>query len=112
MFCMNCGQQLPDGAKFCMQCGTPQGAIAPGKAIGSEALQMNENRTFVPAMCPNCSAHMKVDSSTKIARCDACGTECLVQDAIKALNVKGNVQVGNATITINGVSTDSLLQRV
>lgn len=112
MFCMNCGQQLPDGAKFCLQCGTPQGAIAPGKAVSSEALNLYDNRTFVPAMCPNCSSHMKVDSSTKIARCDTCGTECLVQDAIKAFNVKGNVQVGNASITINGINTDSLLQRV
>ena len=63
-------------------------------------------------MCPNCSAHMKVDSSHKIARCESCGTECLVQDAIKALTVKGNVQVGNATINVNGTNTESLLQRV
>ena len=63
-------------------------------------------------MCPNCNAHMKVDSSSKIARCEACGTECLVQDAIKALNVKGNIQVGNATINVTGTNTDSLLQRV
>lgn len=29
MFCMNCGQQLPDGAKFCMNCGLPVGAVSP-----------------------------------------------------------------------------------
>ena len=28
MFCMNCGQQLPDGAKFCNKCGTPVGAVS------------------------------------------------------------------------------------
>lgn len=28
MFCMNCGKALPDGAKFCMYCGTPLGAAA------------------------------------------------------------------------------------
>ena len=67
--------------------------------------------TFVPAMCPNCSAHMKVDSSTKIARCESCGTECLVQDAIKTLNVSGTVHVGSATINL-GFNTVSLLQRV
>lgn len=33
MFCMNCGQQLPDGAKFCKNCGKPQGAVSPTKTI-------------------------------------------------------------------------------
>lgn len=112
MFCMNCGQSLPDGAKFCLNCGTPQGAVSPTGNAPSGTINLDGNRTFVPAMCPNCNAHMNVDSSSKIARCDACGTECLVQDAIKTLNVKGNIQVGNATINVNGTNTDSLLQRV
>ncbi len=111
MFCMNCGQQLPDGAKFCLQCGTPQGAISSTGTTQAENINLDGNHTFVPAMCPNCNAHMKVDSSSKVARCEACGTECLVQDAIKALTVKGNIQVGNATINVNGTNTDSLLQR-
>ena len=29
MFCMNCGKTLPDGAKFCKFCGTPQDATLP-----------------------------------------------------------------------------------
>ena len=74
-------------------------------------MNYDEMRTFVPAMCPNCSAHMKVDTSTKIARCESCGTECLVQDAIKTLNVSGTVNVENATINL-GANTSSLLQRV
>ena len=28
MICLNCGRQLPDGAKLC-QCGTPQGTVSP-----------------------------------------------------------------------------------
>lgn len=112
MFCMNCGQVLPDGAKFCLNCGTNQGAVSPNASSRTETINLDGTHTFVPAMCPNCSAHMKVDSSSKIAHCDACGTECLVQDAMKALTVKGNVQVGSATINVNGTNTDSLLQRV
>lgn len=111
MFCMNCGKTLPDGAKFCKFCGTPQDAVAPTAPSNSESINLDGSHTFVPAMCPNCNAHMKVDSSSKIARCDNCGTECLVQDAIKALNVRGNVQVGNATINVNGTNTESLLKR-
>ena len=112
MFCMYCGQQLPDGARFCLQCGTPQGAVSPTGTTQAETINLDGAHKFVPAMCPNCNAHMKVDSSLKIARCDSCGTECLVQDAINALTVKGNVQVGSATINVNGTNTDSLLQRV
>lgn len=112
MFCMNCGQQLPDGAKFCMTCGTPQGSVSPKKPVNSEPVAINDKRIFVPAMCPNCNAHMKVDSSNKTARCETCGTECLVQEAINNLSIRGNVQVNNATINVNGSNTESLLKRV
>ncbi len=112
MFCMNCGQQLPDGAKFCLNCGTPQGAVSPTGTTQSETINLDGMHTFVPAMCPNCNAHMKVDTTSKVARCDTCGTECLVQDAIKTLTVRGNIQVGNATINVSGTNTDGLLQRV
>ena len=29
MICLNCGQQLPVGAKVCLNCRTPQGAVSP-----------------------------------------------------------------------------------
>ena len=112
MFCMNCGRTLPDGAKFCKFCGTHQDAVTPTAPVHSEPINLDGTHTFVPAMCPNCNANMKVDSSSKIAHCNSCGTECLVQDAIKALTVRGNVQVGNATINVNGTNTESLLKRV
>ena len=114
MFCMCCGQGLPDNAKFCMKCGTPAGEVSP---IGSTT-NNSDNRAFVPAMCPNCNAHMDVDPLYKIARCKSCGTECLVQDAIKALpvngsiKVEGDVQVGNATINVGGNNVDGLLKRI
>ncbi|MBO4929263.1 MAG: zinc-ribbon domain-containing protein [Clostridia bacterium] len=31
MFCANCGAQLPEGAKFCGKCGTPQGGVQPAQ---------------------------------------------------------------------------------
>ena len=34
MFCMNCGKALPDGAKFCMYCGTPLGAAPAPAPVG------------------------------------------------------------------------------
>jgi hypothetical protein len=108
---MNCGQSLPDGVKFCYSCGTSLAELSSVTA-DSKKTKLDEEKAFVPAMCPNCNAHMKVDSSLLFARCESCGTECLIKDAVKALNVKGNVQVGNATINIYGTNTESLLQRV
>ena len=112
MFCMKCGEQLPDGAAFCMKCGTPLGAVSPTVTTQAETINIDGAHTFIPAMCPNCNSHMKVVPSYKLARCPSCGTECLVQDAIKTLSVKGNVQVGSATINVSGTNIDSLLQRV
>lgn len=112
MFCMNCGQELPAEAKFCLNCGTPQGAVSPTGSANSNSVFADSSHAFVPAMCPNCSSHMKVDSASKIARCNCCGTECLVQEAINTLTVRGKVQVGSAMININGTNTDSLLQRI
>ena len=37
-FCMNCGSQLPDGSRFCGNCGSPQGEVAPApQAMGGQA---------------------------------------------------------------------------
>lgn len=30
MFCINCGTKLPDGSKFCSECGTNQELISEG----------------------------------------------------------------------------------
>lgn len=100
MFCMNCGQQLPDGARFCLQCGTPQGEVKPVAAPNPEPPKSVNEPTLVPAMCPNCGAHLRVDPSYKLARCGACGTECLVQNAIQTLNVSGSVNVVHSGVVI------------
>lgn len=112
MYCFNCGQQIPDGSRFCSTCGTPQVHTSADGTTSAETVNIDGTHSFIPAMCPNCNAHMNVNSVAKIARCEACGTECLVQDAIKTLNVRGNVQVSNATINITGTNANSLLKRV
>lgn len=37
----------------------------------------------MPAVCPNCSAPMKINTSERVARCGSCGTECLVQNLVQ-----------------------------
>ena len=53
MFCMNCGKALPDGAKFCMYCGTPLGAAGcclPGrKYLSCDTLYPGGAYTETPA---------------------------------------------------------------
>ena len=36
-FCMNCGNQLPDGSRFCGNCGAQQGAAAPAAPAAATA---------------------------------------------------------------------------
>ena len=38
-FCMNCGSQLPEGSRFCGNCGTPQTASAP--VVNGNMMQKN-----------------------------------------------------------------------
>ena len=103
MFCMNCGQQLPDGAKFCMSCGTQLGEVLP---TNPQSVNTIAKPSFVPAMCPNCNARLNIDPSYQMARCGSCGTECLVQDAINRLNISGSVNlVHSGSVVHSGTVT-------
>lgn len=66
MFCQNCGIQLPNGAKFCYECGT-----RVGKSI------------LVPAKCTNCNANLQVSKNLEAAICPYCGTPYIVEKAIQ-----------------------------
>ena len=53
-FCMNCGTQLPDGSRFCGNCGTPQGAMeaAPVNTMqqGGMPVRGMQQQTLAPNM--------------------------------------------------------------
>ena len=110
MFCMNCGTELPDDAKFCLQCGQKQGSDS-----GSDSMIINGGTTkLVAAQCTNCNAPLEVDSSKEAAICPFCNTPYIVSQAINNYNVKmnGNMNIANATINIDGGSSISnLLKR-
>ncbi len=112
MFCMNCGQTLPDGAKFCKFCGTPQDAIAP-VATAPSTINVDQSTKLVPGTCTNCGASLQVDPSLQAAICPACGTPYIVQQAINSFNISsiGSISVGNAVISIPGGSAENLVKR-
>lgn len=65
-FCMNCGKQLPDGAKFCLECGTKLGDINAEQAPKRETTY--EGTIY---KCPNCGDILDAYESV----CESCGYE-------------------------------------
>lgn len=64
-FCMDCGQEMPEGAKFCLNCGTPAGEVR----VGTE----NRKITYDGELhkCPNCGELLK----SFVTNCPSCGYE-------------------------------------
>ncbi|MBR0149084.1 MAG: zinc ribbon domain-containing protein [Lachnospiraceae bacterium] len=103
---MKCGQELPDGAMFCFKCGTPIGTL-----MGSMS---NDTTKLVPAKCTGCGAPLKVNPEEKTAKCEHCGNEFIVQEAINNYNISttGNVNISGSNITIkSGPDVESYLYR-
>ena len=61
-YCMNCGKQLPDDAKFCVDCGTP---------VKEERQTKRVEQAGTVYKCPNCGEVL--ESMTAV--CPACGYE-------------------------------------
>ena len=112
MFCMNCGQTLPDGAKFCKFCGTPQDDVSPATTAPS-AINLDQSTKLVPGTCTNCGASLQVDPSLQAAICPACGTPYIVQQAINNFSIGsiGNISVENAVFSIPGGNAENLVKR-
>lgn len=64
-FCMNCGQELPDGAKFCSNCGAP---VASAKINSAQRKMEYEG---IVHKCPNCGEVL----DAFVVVCPSCGYE-------------------------------------
>ncbi len=64
-YCTNCGQKLPEGAKFCTNCGQ---RVLPHKKPTSQRETVYEGKLY---KCPNCGELI----SSFVGSCPACGYE-------------------------------------
>ena len=52
MFCMHCGHELPNGAKFCINCGSPKGQMSPSVITTSNTLNSGKINSSTSANLP------------------------------------------------------------
>lgn len=82
MFCIKCGTQLPDDAKFCFSCGAaiPQSGGAGSSATApASATATPSEGPLAPAgvqelKCPSCGAPIHPVFGETIVTCDYCGS--------------------------------------
>ena len=103
MFCANCGTKIPEGAKFCLECGTQvQGIFQDNKMR-----PVTSGSGLVAAKCTNCGAALSVDPGQEAAICNYCNMPYIVERAIQNYNVT-NISIGTQ-INISGPDADNLL---
>ncbi len=98
-YCSNCGNQMKDGDRFCMKCGSPanvQAVTANNQSVASPI-----GRAIVCEMC-NGRDIMKADG---FYVCQNCGTKYSVEEARKLMvQVQGTVKV-DKTAELNNAIT-------
>jgi hypothetical protein len=83
MFCMNCGTQMPDDAKFCPKCGA---TVKPFGAGNTTSQQQAQGAMGTPSggaigsagagqlKCPGCGAPIVPKLDEAVITCEFCGT--------------------------------------
>ena len=102
MYCLNCGKEIQENAKFCVYCGT--------KVTNSKLTESKQTGPkFVAGICPNCGSHLSIDASLEKAFCQYCGTEFLVAKDPET-NTFGdiNVNISSSSSTDESIKINSI----
>ena len=93
MFCMNCGTQLPDGAKFCFSCGCNLGAVETSKPQEPTMImpRATQEKPMKALICELCGGNRLVKENGYFI-CENCGTKYSLEEA-KKMMIEGTVQV-------------------
>ncbi|MBQ9355767.1 MAG: zinc ribbon domain-containing protein [Prevotella sp.] len=59
MKCFKCNAEIPDGSKFCMECGAKQEVLQKCPSCGTEGLPLEAK------FCPNCGKELKQEPTVK-----------------------------------------------
>src|SRR5262252_3457176 len=77
MYCMKCGNELPDDASFCSKCGSrmAQSGQSAGQAsnVSSASSQVLAPSTATSLKCPSCGASIAPKFGEMIITCEYCG---------------------------------------
>ena len=68
MFCAKCGQQMPDGTKYCPRCGAPTGAGAPASRPAPRTMQASYSPVQGSQPAPNLAQAASARSGKSIFR--------------------------------------------
>lgn len=86
-YCVNCGFQLNESAKFCPQCGTPirphnTGAVIDSNTstTSSDSRQNQKERDFRAMVCELCGSN-DIIKRNGLFECQHCGTKYTVEEA-------------------------------
>ena len=72
VYCPKCGAQLPDGADFCMKCGTNVAAARSQAAAPAAPVLAPSGATALK--CPNCGAPISPQFGEMVITCPYCGS--------------------------------------
>lgn len=98
-YCMNCGKQLPDDAKFCMGCGTSVREESPKKRV---------EQAGTIYKCPNCGEVL--ESMTAI--CPACGYEIRNVKAVNSVQSFSDKLAAIEAEEMPETDNDSIMKKV
>src|SRR5260370_37844790 len=86
MFCLKCGNQLPDDAAFCSKCGTSTTSSFKTSQTQSDSVSAAANQILAPSIaqslkCPSCGAPIAPKFGEMIITCEYCGSSITIGNA-------------------------------